>query len=121
MLRALLAAVLFALSGCAPGVTLAEAYGEPDLDWSYFEASPGAVVQATERALTFSNIRIESFEEVDAGVVMTLSGRFGSAAFTEIYVEATDEAGYGARAQYYLRDTPLPDGLEVAIRSQLGA
>lgn len=109
------------LSACAPGVTWAEAYGEPDpLDWSYFEASPGAVIQATDQALSFSSIRIESATDVDDGTLLTLSRRFGSSAFTEIYVETSDVEGYGARAQIYRRDAPLPDNLEIAIRAQLG-
>ena len=119
----LAAAVLISLSlaGCARGVTLAEAYGEPDpFNWSYFEASPAAVIQATNQALSFSNIRIESVQDVEGGAVMTLSGRYGSAAFTEILVQPTAEEGYGARAQIYRRDAPLPDDLEVAIRAQFG-
>lgn len=114
-------ALTISLAACAPGVTLAEAYGEPDpFDWSYFRASPEAVIQATDQALSFSSVRIESFQDVEGGTVLTLSGRYGSAAFTEIYVEATAEEGYGARAQIYRQNAPLPDDLEVAIRAQLG-
>lgn len=122
MLRsAVLAVCCLSLAACAPGVTWAEAYGEPDpLDWSYFEASPSAVIEATSQALSFSSVRIESATSLDEGILLTLSRRFGSAAFSEIYVEESDEAGYGARAQIYRRDAPLPDNLEVAIRAQLG-
>lgn len=121
MLRlAAVALLLTSLAACAPGVTIAEAYGEPDpLDWSYFRATPDAVVTATDQALSFSSLRIESFQDLNAGVVLTLSGRYGTAGFTEILVEPTDEEGYGARAQIYQRDAPLPNNLERAIEAQL--
>ena len=116
---AALAVVLLTVSGCARGVTMSEAFGTPDIDWTYFRATPAEVIAATDRALAFGGARLEAVQEVEGGTVMTLSLRGGSAATTEVFLEATDAEDYQARAQVYGRDRRLSRDLELAIRRQL--
>ena len=119
MLRSAALALLLTVTGCSGGATLSEAYGTPDLDWTYFRATPTEVVAATDRALAFSGARLEATREEAGGSVLTLSLRSGSAATTVVFLEATDAEDYGARAQIYGEDRRLSRNLELAIRRQL--
>lgn len=119
-MRTLLVLVLLVAAGCAPGVTYDEAYGRPDSqDWTYFRGSTAEVVEAMERVLAFSTTTIESVGRVPGGTVVTLTERYGGGAMEEIYIEATDKDGFGARAQLYGRQTPLPIQFERDVAREL--
>lgn len=119
MLRLAVFALLLTASGCAGAASMSEAYGSPDIDWTYFRATPDEVVAATDRALAFSGSRLEATREEAGGTVMTLSLRSGSSATTDVFVENTDAEDYQARAQIYGKDRRLSRNLELAIRRQL--
>ena len=120
-MRAVLALALVAmLGGCTKGLTYDEAYGRPDSqDWTYFRGSEGDVVEAMKRVLAFSNVAVESVGKVDGGTVVTLAQRFGGMDMEEIYIETTSEEGFGARAQLYGRQTPLPIRFERDVAREL--
>lgn len=107
-----LLAALALLAGCS-GATYDEAYGRPDARrWTYFEASPGSVISSIEAFYATSDVRLESSEESDGGVVLTLASRYGGAATQQILVQATAVEGFTSRAQLFPRRRPLPRDLE---------
>ena len=107
------------LGGCA-SASVAEAYGLPDpFEWTYFRGAPTDVVEAIGVAFQQSGTRIESVRNEDAGVVITLSSRFGSADFSQILVQGTDVEDYTARAQIYPQGRPLPRWLEADISGRI--
>lgn len=119
-MRTLLILALLVAAGCAPGVTYDEAYGRPDSqDWTYFRGTPAEVVEAMGRVLAYTSTTIESVGQVPGGTVVTLSERYGGGAMEEIYIEATDKEGFGARAQLYGRQTPLPVRFERDVAREL--
>lgn len=119
-MRVLLVLALALAAGCAPGVTYDEAYGRPDSqDWTYFRGSTDEVVAAIERVLAFTTTTVESVGKVPGGTVVTLGGRGGGADMEEIYIEDTTKDGFGARAQLYGRQTPLPLRFEQDISREL--
>ena len=120
-MRTVLAFALVAtLTGCMKGLTYDEAYGRPDSqDWTYFRGSEADVVEAMRRVLAFSNVAVESVGKVDGGTVVTIAQRFGGMDMEEIYIEATTEKGFGARAQLYGRQTPLPVRFERDVAREL--
>ncbi|GAB5537617.1 MAG: hypothetical protein Rubg2KO_38660 [Rubricoccaceae bacterium] len=119
-MRVLLILALLVAAGCAPGVTYDEAYGRPDSqDWTYFRGSTTEVVQAIEDVLAFTTTSVESVGKVPGGTVVTLSERYGGGDVEEIYIEDTTKDGFGARAQLYGRQTPLPLRFEQDISREL--
>ena len=120
-----LACVLL-LTGCATGVTFDEAFGRPDAaDWTYFEASPGAVVEALVDVFQLEqnlfqleqNLRVESIQDdrQAGGTLLTVSSRSGTPDYNRILVQRSPVEGYGSRAQIYPRQDPLPRDLELAV------
>jgi hypothetical protein len=114
-------ALLLTLSlGACTNASIAEAYGRPDpFDWSYFEGSPEDVVSAIGETFQQSGIQLESVRTDDAGVIVTVSGRFDPAGYTQILVQETDEEDFSARAQVYPQGDALPRWLEAQISGRI--
>ena len=127
MRRLLLAALVtsaslagLGLAGCARGVTYDDAYGRPDAtEWTYFEGSPQAVLDAITRYYSIRDVATESARNENGGVVLTLASRSGSADVGQILVQATTEEGFLSRAQVYPSRRSLPRDLEVGITGDL--
>lgn len=118
---ALLALSLLALVGAAGCGTTSynEAYGRPDATrWTYFEAAPAAVINAIGRYYLRNDFVVESADDVDGGVVLTLAPRLGGARTAQIFVQATSESGFASRAQIYPRRRPLPRDVEQYVSVQ---
>lgn len=115
---ALLLVALVALVGCGT-TSFDEAYGRPDATrWTYFESPPARVINAIGEYYLRENLIVESADEVDGGVVLTLASRFGGASTAQIFVQATSLAGFSSRAQLYPRRRPLPRDLEQYVSVQ---
>ncbi len=113
MIRPLaLLAALTVLAGCS-GATYDEAYGRPDATrWTYFESSPASVVSSIEAYYATSDVRLESTDESDGGVILTLASRYGGATTQQILVQATSVESFASRAQLFPRRRPLPRDME---------
>ncbi|MEM6327717.1 MAG: hypothetical protein AAF791_11425 [Bacteroidota bacterium] len=119
MLR--IAAAFFAislLSGCA---SIDEAFGVPDAtEWSYFQASAGAVAVAARDALRQGGLRVERINQTtEGGYVLDVSTQTGSAAFEQIYVQPFAYESFESRAQTFPQGRRLPEDIRVAIASEL--
>ncbi|MGB3541688.1 hypothetical protein [Rubrivirga sp.] len=112
-------AALLMLGGCT-NATIAEAIGRPDpFDWTYFDGNADDVVDALVESFQLSGVRVESVRTQDEAAILTLGAQRGSARFAEIRVERTDTEGYGARAQTYPDQNPLPRWLEQEVSGRL--
>ena len=119
-LALLLAFAALPAGGCARGVTIDQAFGRPDATtWTYFEGSPSAVVEALSRHYEMLGVRTESVREEGGGVVVVLTPREGAATNVEVLVQATTEGRFGARAQIYPDQRPLPRDAEAGVTGRL--
>lgn len=130
-------AFILTLGACA---SIDEAYGRPDaLEWTYFHGSPDGVADAIGAAMVggpnlgqrlaetdsrrepslMDGYHVASVQSVEAGLVLTITPRRGSAEATEILVQETDVEGFTARAQLYPQGRPLPRWLEIEINGRI--
>ena len=119
LLLPVVAVFLVALGGCT-NASIAEAYGRPDpFEWTYFEGPPEAVLEALRESFYQTGLVVESVREHERGVVMRVSQRLNEGRSNQIYVEGTEEEGFGTRAQVYPQRDPLPRWLEIEVAARI--
>ena len=111
------ALALLTFTGCA---TIDEAYGRPDpFEWTYFEGSPEAVIDAIGQAFSTTPAIVESARDDVDGTVLTVALRRGSAETSQILVQSTDVEAFSARAQLFPERAPLPRWLEMQVSGRM--
>lgn len=119
MRTAFLLTICLVAAGCGRGLSIDEAYGRPDATaWTYFYASPDAVVTSITRHYASRGVDVESTSRRDGGLVLTLARR-GTANSDQILVQATDVQTFRSRAQIYPVGRPLSRDLEMSVSARL--